>query len=285
MSESYTEGTESYSGEVNESTAETEATEDEQLKSEENPEQETNNEEETKKEDKKEEEEEKIEAPPEPEPDPLEGLTYEDDPELDLPPYGDANYWETRYTEDPEIFEWYQEPEAIMPLVKELFNPEGAVLVVGTGTSELAPVIQQNGFENVTAIDYVKQPIKIMRKKYAESEGGQSITWKVMDVRKMNKFGGENSFASIIDKGTLDCLFQLGEEDVNQALSEISRVLKKGGVFVCISYIPEEDMRPFLDRPTDLLLELEKVETLQKPLPSDEPHYVYVMRKIQKLIT
>ena len=124
-----------------------------------------------------------------------------------------------------------------------------------------------------------------MRKKYSDPEAGVNVTWKVMDVRKMNKFGGENSFASVIDKGTLDCLFMNGDDDVMTALSEISRILKKNGVFVCISYRPEEEMRPYLDKPADLCLELEKVETLKKPLPSEQPHYVYVLRKIQKLIT
>ena len=124
-----------------------------------------------------------------------------------------------------------------------------------------------------------------MRKKYSDPEAGVNVTWKVMDVRKMNKFGGENSFASIIDKGTIDCLFHAGEDDVLTALSEISRILKKRGVFVCISYRPEEEMRPYLDRPSELLLELEKVETLKKPLPSEQPHYVYILRKVQKLIS
>lgn len=287
MSESYTDsnysGTESYA----ETSAEQHNTESpSEVPNTTNSEEEGEAEKAVNNEGSKDEEEAKKEPPPEPEPDPLEGLTYDDDdPEDELPPYGELEYWEKRYTEDPEIFEWYQDPEALMPLVKELFNPEGAVLVIGTGTSELAPMIQQNGFENVTAIDFAKQPIKIMRKKYADAENGANVSWKVMDVRKMNKFGGENSFVSIIDKGTLDCLFQLGEEDVNQALSEISRILKKGGVFVCVSYRPEEDMRPFFDRPTDLLLELEKVEKLKKPLPSEEPHYIYIMRKVQKLIT
>ena len=287
MSESYTEntessetGTESYTENTTDQTTTEEAKSDEQ-----SPEEEAKNEQGGEEEEKKGEQEQEKEPEPEPEPDPLEGLTYDDDPEAELPPYSDPSYWEKRYTDKPETFEWYQDPEPIMPYVKELFNPEGSVLVIGTGTSELAPQIQQSGFENVTAIDFVKPPIKFMRKKYSDPDAGVNITWKVMDVRKMNKFGGENSFMSIIDKGTIDCLFHAGEDDVMTALSEISRILKKRGVFVCISYRPEEEMRPYLDRPSELLLELEKVEKLKKPLPSDEPHYVYVLRKVQKLIS
>lgn len=228
-----------------------------------------------------EEEEEQIEKEPEPEPNPLEGLTYEDDPELELPPYAEQEYWEKRYTEDTEVFEWYQEPEAILPICNELVDKEKKVLILGNGNSNLPPVLQQNGFENVTAIDFAKPCIKSSKKRNAEIEG---IIWKVMDIRKMTAFeNGE--FQAILDKGTLDCLFHKGTSDVLTAMAEISRVLKKRGVFISISYVPPEYRREFFDRPADLLFEIEKVLELKKPLESSEPHYVYILRKGGKLLT
>lgn len=229
-----------------------------------------------------EEEEEHIEEEqePEPEPDPLEGITYEDDPDMPLPPYGDAEYWEKRYTEDPEVFEWYQDPEALIPTCKELMDPEGKVLVIGTGNSDLAPQLNQNGFENVTAIDFVRPCIVKSRRRNRDLEG---ITWKVMDIRKMSF--PDNEFQSIVDKGTLDCLFYLGENDVLTAMAEISRVLRKRGVYICVSCCPPEARKKFFDRPAELQIELEKVIELKKPLQSDEPHYVYVIRKGGKLLT
>ena len=223
----------------------------------------------------------KIPEPePEPEPDPLEGLTYEDDPSIQLPPYGDSSYWEQRYTEDSEPFEWYQEPKSLLKTFKELLEPEGKVLVVGTGTSELAPFLIKNGYENVTAIDYVKQPILKMKKRNRELE---NLIWKVMDVKKMSFMNSE--FNSIIDKGTLDCVYHLGDNEVFEMMSEISRVLKKRGVFICISCAPPEVRKKFFDRPADLLLELEKIIEIPKPIQSNEPHYIYVIRKIGKLLT
>ena len=228
-----------------------------------------------------EEEQKQPEPEPEPEPDPLEGLTYDDDPEVELPPYGDQAYWEKRYTEDTEVFEWYQDPEAVLPVCNELIDKDKKVLVIGNGNSNLAPQLVQNGFEQVTAIDFAKPCIKSSKKRNAELEG---ITWKVMDIRKMTSFeNGE--YNAIVDKGTLDCLFYASESDVFTALSEISRVLRKRGVYICISYAPPEARKKFLDRPADLLLELERVLELKKPLPSSEPHYVYVLRKIGKLLT
>ena len=223
---------------------------------------------------------EEEEEQPEPEPDPLEGITYDDDPDTPLPPYGDAEYWEKRYTEDPDVFEWYQDPESLLPTCKEFVDSEGKLLVIGTGNSNLAPHLAQNGFENVTAIDFVRPCIVKSRKRNRDIEG---ITWKVMDIRKMSFPDGE--FQAIIDKGTLDCLFYLGENDVMTAMTEIARVLKKRGVYICVSCCPPEARRKFFDRPADLRLELEKIVELKKPLPSDEPHYVYIVRKGGKLLT
>jgi len=225
-------------------------------------------------------EEEEEEEQAEPEPDPLEGLTYEDDASLPTPPYGDAEYWEKRYTDDPEVFEWYQDPETLMPACKELIDPEGRILVIGTGNSDLAPRLSQGGFENVTAIDFVRPCIVKSRRRNREIEG---ITWKVMDIRKM-RFGAAE-FQAVVDKGTLDCLFYVGEADVMAAMVEIARVLKKRGVYICVSCCPPESRRRFFDRPAELQLELERVIELKKPLESDEPHWVYVIRKGGKLLT
>jgi hypothetical protein len=149
------------------------------------------------------EEEEHKEPEPEPEPDPLEGLTYEDDPDSPVPPYGDSAYWEQRYTEDTEVFEWYQDPDAILPVIKEYLEGEGVrALVVGTGNSNLAPQLAQQGLEAVVAIDYVKPCIVKSRRRNRDIE---NVVWKVMDVRKLTLPDGD--FQIVLDKGTLDCLF------------------------------------------------------------------------------
>jgi ubiquinone/menaquinone biosynthesis C-methylase UbiE len=227
-----------------------------------------------------EEEKKEPEPEPEPEPDPLEGLTYDDDGEAPLPPYGDLAYWEQRYTDDIEVFEWYQDPEAIIPHLKGFLDGEGVrVLVLGTGNSDLAPQIAQSGIEGVVAVDFAKPAIVKSRKRNREIE---NISWKVMDVRKLTF--GENEFPVIVDKGTLDCLFFVGEADVNIALAEIARVLKRGGRFVCVSYAPPEYRKALFHRPSDLRLELENVIELAKPLPTEAKHYIYILKKIGKVV-
>jgi ubiquinone/menaquinone biosynthesis C-methylase UbiE len=225
-------------------------------------------------------EEEKKEPEPEPEPDPLEGLTYDDDPDEPLPLFGDVDYWVQRYTDDPDVFEWYQDPETIVKKIKDFIKPESRVLVVGTGNSDLAPQILAAGVESVTAIDFARPAIVKSRRRNRETEG---ITWKVMDVRKMTFADGD--FDVIVDKATLDCVFFVGEGEVFIALSEIARVLKSRGVYLCISCVPPESRKPFLHRPTELRMKLEEVIQLDKLVPCAERHYLYVSRKIGKIVS
>lgn len=231
-------------------------------------------------EEEKKEPEPEPEPVPEPEPDPLEGLTYEDDPEAPLPAYGESAYWEMRYSEDPEPFEWYQDSEALLPAVKDYIDAEKKILIVGNGTSQMPGFLQRNGYENVTAVDFVPLVIKKLRKLYKENE---NMVFRVMDVRNMKFENGE--FQAVVDKGTLDCVYHLGDSEVLQMMAEVSRVLKRRGVFMCVSSAPPAFRKHFFDRPADLLIELEKVIELKKPLPSEQPHYLYIVRKSSKLLT
>jgi ubiquinone/menaquinone biosynthesis C-methylase UbiE len=103
-----------------------------------------------------------------------------------------------------------------------------------------------------------------------------------MDLRKLAFPDAE--FQIVFDKGTLDCLFFVGESDASVALGEISRVLKRGGRLISVSYVEPEGRRPFFDRAADLRLEVESIVELPKPLPSESKHYIYVVKKIGKLI-
>ena len=61
-----------------------------------------------------------------------------------------------------------------------------------------------------------------------------------MDVHHMTY--DDESFDVILDKGTLDAIICGDESSSNpeQALLEVNRVLKKNGVYICISYgMPE----------------------------------------------
>ena len=217
--------------------------------------------------------------PPEPEFDPLEGITYDDDPAEILPSFGEQSYWESVYTESVDIMEWYIDPVDVIPRVKDYFDEEGGrVLVTGTGTSGLAQKLVAKGAGSVVAIDFSQTVIKKMRKLNRETE---NLSFKVMDVRHLTF--PEEEFNLIIDKATLDCVYHAGEKDVMEMLGEISKVLRRSGVFVCISNAKPGIYNQFFEgRSQDLCLKLENVIEIKKPVQSDTPYFMYVIKKVKR---
>ena len=107
----------------------------------------------------------------------------------------------------------------------------------------------RDGFNDITSNDYSSVVINKMKEKCVEKTGMKCtlcsfgmvhIIGDVMDVHHMTY--EDESFDVILDKGTLDAIICGDESSSNpeQALLEVNRVLKKNGVYICISYgMPE----------------------------------------------
>ncbi|KAL8542216.1 hypothetical protein ACS0TY_003178 [Phlomoides rotata] len=165
----------------------------------------------------------------------------------------------------------------------------------------------KDGFEDITNIDISSVAIEMMRNKY---ENVPQLKYKEMDVRDMSFFP-DDSFESVIDKGTLDSLM-CGTDapfSASQMLGEVSRLLKPGGVYMLITYGDPTVRMPHINRPvynwktelyiiprpgfqrpagtTALRSHLEPVPITEKGLlPADyvledpDSHFIYVCKKI-----
>ena len=49
--------------------------------------------------------------------------------------YGNPNYWQKRYSQDPNPFDWYIKLSEFETFVSEHLHNEKKVLVIGCGTS------------------------------------------------------------------------------------------------------------------------------------------------------
>ncbi|XP_071706773.1 uncharacterized protein [Rutidosis leptorrhynchoides] len=162
--------------------------------------------------------------------------------------YGEAWYWDKRYAEESTAtFDWYQKYESLSPLLHLYIpttttNHHRRILVVGCGNSAFSESMSKNGYTDIVNIDISSVVIEAMQKKYS---GSPHLKYIEMDVRDMKAF--ENgSFDAVIDKGTLDSLMCGHNSKPNAAkmLDEIERVLKKGGVYILITYgIPSYRLR------------------------------------------
>ncbi|TKY59979.1 Methyltransferase protein 13 [Spatholobus suberectus] len=145
--------------------------------------------------------------------------------------------WDRFFTLRGDSFEWYAEwPHLRDPLLHALalsHPPPLPLLVPGCGNSRLSEHLYDAGHTAITNIDFSKVVISDMLRRNVRDR--PLMRWRVMDMTAM-QFEDE-SFCAVIDKGGLDALMEpeLGPKLGNQYLSEVKRVLKPGGKFVCLT--------------------------------------------------
>ncbi|XP_031263405.1 eEF1A lysine and N-terminal methyltransferase-like [Pistacia vera] len=133
-----------------------------------------------------------------------------------------------------DSFEWYAEwPQLRGPLLSLLGPPSAQILVPGCGNSRLSEHLYDAGFHGITNIDFSKVVISDMLRRNVRDR--PDMRWRVMDMTNM-QFTDE-SFDVVLDKGGLDALMEpeLGPKLGNQYLSEVKRLLKTGGKFICLT--------------------------------------------------
>ncbi|GAV81625.1 Methyltransf_11 domain-containing protein [Cephalotus follicularis] len=161
--------------------------------------------------------------------------------------YGDALYWDARYVQDAGTFDWYQRYSSLRPFVRHFIPTSSRVLMVGCGNALMSEDMVKDGYEHIMNIDISSVAIDMMRRKY---EYIPQLKYMQMDVRDMSFFPDE-SFGSVIDKGTLDSLMCGTDAPFSaaQMLGEVSRLLKLGGVYILITYGDPKVRMPHLSRP------------------------------------
>ncbi|CAL1411758.1 unnamed protein product [Linum trigynum] len=161
--------------------------------------------------------------------------------------YGDALYWDARYVEEAGSFDWYQRYSSLRPFVRHYVPTSSRVLMVGCGNALMSEDMVKDGYEDIMNIDISSVAIEMMSKKY---EYIPQLKYMKMDVREMSAFA-DDSFGSVIDKGTLDSLMCGNDAPISaaQMLGEVSRLLKPGGTYMLITYGDPKVRMPHLMRP------------------------------------
>lgn len=194
----------------------------------------------------------------------------------DHPAYGEAGYWETRYSERPsEHFEWYRSYADLWPEFGFLFaqlpqNPR--VLVVGNGNSQFPVELYDdanNGAHDIVATD-ISGAVTAQMGQFAENRPG--LRFLVDNCTHMQFETAQ--FDLVFDKGTMDALMNNADPAVaDRYIAEVRRVLKPTGVFVMVSYaVPYKRVDRF--GPTWRL----NIKQLPENDDDQTDHYVYICR-------
>ncbi|XVF22907.1 hypothetical protein REPUB_Repub12eG0211200 [Reevesia pubescens] len=161
--------------------------------------------------------------------------------------YGDALYWDARYVQEAGgAFDWYQRYPSLRPFVRKYVPTSSRVLMVGCGNALMSEDMVKDGYEDIMNIDISSVAIETMRRKY---EYIPQLKYMQMDVRDMSFFPDE-SFDSVIDKGTLDSLMCGTDAPISASRmsGDMSRLLKPGGIYMLITYGDPSVRMPHLSR-------------------------------------
>jgi len=157
-------------------------------------------------------------------------------------------------------------------------------LIVGCGNSALAEQMKLDGYDRlIVSIDFAPSCIDTMVER-ARKFKYDSLKYLIMDARELQF--DNNSFDSVIDKGTIDSAFcgAGSHQNVKKIVNEIYRVLKPGGVFISISFGLPDQRKPWFNRPE---FEWEMSETVirREKNGRDTKHYVFILKKKNSTIS
>uniref|UniRef100_A0A336LKZ2 CSON009529 protein n=1 Tax=Culicoides sonorensis TaxID=179676 RepID=A0A336LKZ2_CULSO len=162
--------------------------------------------------------------------------------------FGSTEYWDKFFkARGKKAFEWYGEYPELCGILHKYIKAKDDVLVVGCGNSKLSSDLYDVGIKKITNIDISTTVIAQMQKINRHRD---EMQWKQQDVTQMTDFESE-SFSVVLDKGTLDALTtDESEEVINRVrayLSEMTRVLKIGGRFICVSLLQPHILKVVLE--------------------------------------
>ena len=187
----------------------------------------------------------------------------------------------------PEPFDWYQEYSGIKDIISQYMTKSDKILNIGCGNSKLSEDLSEEGYEDITNIDFSTKVITIMEQTYKEKF--PKMQFKVVDVLDM-KDVQNGSFNTILDKGTLDCIL-CGDNSVPNAakmMAEVFRVLAPGGHYMVITYGDPEYRKKYLETQPWASLTVDKLAkpsaAVSSTINADENdlknfHYIYTMAK------
>ncbi|XP_014767916.1 eEF1A lysine and N-terminal methyltransferase [Octopus bimaculoides] len=198
-------------------------------------------------------------------------------------------YWDRFFkTRGLKPFEWYGEFTDLCSVLCKYVKTTDKVLMVGCGNSQLSADMFDAGFKRIINIDTSSVVIKQMLDKNQTHR--PEMKFLKMDVTEMDFTDGE--FSVVIDKGTLDALLVNESEEVienvDKALSQISRTMRLGARYLIITLLQEHILRKLLKFSSEMEfpIRFHRIEIEEQPLHKNTfcmPVFAVVITKFKKI--
>ncbi|XP_071096355.1 eEF1A lysine and N-terminal methyltransferase-like [Haliotis cracherodii] len=197
-------------------------------------------------------------------------------------------YWDKFYKKrGAKAFEWYGEYPELCGVLGKYVRPKDKVLMVGCGNSRLSEDMYDVGYTNIVNIDISDTVIRQMTDKNRKQR--PNMAFHRMDVTETTFSDGEFSVA--LDKGTLDALMADSSDavvaTVDKMFAELSRVLRLGGRYICISLLQEHIANKLFSYFAQLGWPV-RVHRVEKEPSQDDPDFtlpafVIILTKFKKM--
>ncbi|KAK8880663.1 Endothelin-converting enzyme 2 [Tritrichomonas musculus] len=198
--------------------------------------------------------------------------------------YAKPEWWEGEYAKcsKDDQYEWFTgsyDDDFINLICSNIPSHDSKIVHLGCGISRIQETLYDKGYHDITNNDISESCIKLM--KDSDTRG---MKWDIVDILKPLPYDSE-SFDVALDKGTLDAIilekadkFDIEDEvyEISEKyFSEVSRILKPGGIFIQISFGQPHFRRRLFQR--DVFNWTVKVETIQ---PKKSFHFfAYICQK------
>ncbi|KYQ89160.1 hypothetical protein DLAC_10405 [Tieghemostelium lacteum] len=183
---------------------------------------------------------------------------------------GGAMYWDNRYINNPESFDWYQSYEGLKTIINEQTTHTDNILMVGCGNSLLSEDMANDGYKTILNCDISSVVIEQCKERFSSNK---ALTYEVQNILQTDY--KDSQFDAVIDKGTFDTIMCGDNSQMNaiKMCREIYRILKPGGVYIMISYGRPKDRTYYIEFCNwEIILEPGEIPK------SSNTHYIYICR-------
>ena len=157
-------------------------------------------------------------------------------------------YWDSFFSKRSKAFEWYGEYADLCHVLHKYLKSSCRILVVGCGNSKLSEQLYDAGFQLIDNIDISEVVIRQMSSQNKLKR--PKMTFSKMDLLHMTY--EESFFDCVLDKGTLDAIFSNTDDEtiqnVDQMFTEIERVLKIAGRYICITLAQDHILKKIVGK-------------------------------------
>ncbi|KAF7457076.1 spermine/spermidine synthase family,related protein [Cryptosporidium felis] len=196
-------------------------------------------------------------------------------------------------------FEWYGDFESLRNLLLGSLGESGGseldrkrILHVGCGNSTLATKLYDEGFRNITNIDFSREVIEVMRER---NKKRKELEWICMDIEKdfgeyVEKDENKGKFDAIIDKGFLDAFLSDSITDTPSSKAKLVNFLTSSLELLATNgrYILITLGQDYVAKALTIGLYNYGLEIIVEPLVKIQnskflPYYIEIIKSTQKL--